>query len=115
MKNTMAKAILPMALTIGSLGLGVAATAPAGAASKPTHTKTHAVAPTTVTGKVSRVDAAKTTFWLTVGSKTYIVNYKKATFSAGSASKLVKGAAVSATGRLAGKNKNVIVATSVKA
>ncbi len=115
MKNTMAKAILPVALTIGSLGLGVAATAPAGAASKPTHTKTHAVAATTVTGKISRVDAAKTTFWLTVGSKTYIVNYKKATFSAGSAAKLVKGAAVSATGRLAGKNKNVVVATSVKA
>lgn len=115
MKNTMAKAILPVALTFGALGLGVAATAPAGAAARPTHAKTHAIAAVSVTGTIKRVNPAKTTFWLTVGAKTYVVQYKKATFRAGSAATLVKGTKVTVTGRLAGKAKNVVVATSVKA
>ncbi|MHB1905986.1 MAG: hypothetical protein ACYCRG_03685 [Acidimicrobiales bacterium] len=117
MKNTVVKAILPVALTVGSLGLGFAATAPASAATRQTHAKTHAkthtVTAISVTGTIKRVNPATTTFWLSVGTKTYVVQYKKATFRTASATKLVEGESVTTTGRLAGKSKNVIVATSV--
>ena len=113
MKNTMVKAILPVALTVGSLGLGFAATAPASAATRPTHAKTHTVTAISVTGTIKRVNPATTTFWLIVGTKTYVVQYKKATFRAASATKLTKDETVTTTGRLAGRSKNVIVATSV--
>lgn len=112
MNAKFAKVVLPAALAVGSLGLGAIVTVPAGASTKVTHA---AAATTTLSGTVAKVSAAKKLFWLKSGSKTYVVNFKKATFSAGSAASLVKGASVSATGKLVGKNKLTVIATSVRA
>ncbi len=113
MNTKIAKLVLPLALTVGSLGAASLAAGTAGASTKATHAT--ATAATTLSGSVVKADAAKSLFWLKVGTKTYVVNFKKATFSAGNAASLTKGASVSATGKLAGKKKLTLIATSVKA
>lgn len=106
------KFLLPAAIAAGTLGFGTVATMPAGASTKTVHAKAAAA---TFTGTVVKDNATKSVFWLKDGTKTYIVHFKKATFSAGTAASLVKGTSVSVTGRLAGKKKVVIVASTVKA
>jgi len=112
MSHKIARSTLPVVLLVGSLGLGALVAAPAGATTKTAHT---ASATSTLSGTIAKTQPAKSTFWLTVGSKTYIVQYKHATFSAGTSASLVKGARVSVTGRLAGKKKLTVLATSLKA
>jgi hypothetical protein len=111
MKKLVTKVVVPSMLALSTLGIGAAVSAlPASAAS------TAAKAPVTLTGKVLKAQATKDTFWLTVGTKTYRVVYSATTkFTKGSASLLVKGASVSATGTYAGKSTSVVKATSISA
>ena len=111
MKKIFTKVVVPSMLAMSTLGIGaIAATAPAGAAS-------HAAkAPATLTGTVSKTQAAKSTFWLTVGTKTYRIIYSSSTkFTKGSATSLVKGTAVTAKGTYTGKSTTVLKATSISA
>lgn len=116
MKLRITQLIVPTLLLTGSLGLSVAAVTPAGASTKTTTTKTAVKAKTTVTGSIIKVEGTKSIFWLKVGSKTYRVNYSKATkFTSGSAKLLKKGLSVSVAGAFEGKSHVVISAESIKA
>ena len=112
MNNKFAKVVLPAVLAVGSLGLGALATVPAGASTKAPHTTS---ATASLTGKVARSNVAKGMFWLKVGSKTYRVNFTSATkFTKGTSTSLVKGAAVTVSGKYVGKS-SVIAASSISA
>lgn len=111
MKKLLTKVVVPSMLAMSTLGIGaVIATTPASAAA-------HVVkAQTTLTGTVSKAQSSKSTFWLTVGTKTYRVVYSSSTkFTKGTAASLVKGTAVSAKGSYAGKSTTVLKATSISA
>ncbi len=111
MKKLVTKVVVPSMLALSTLGIGAAVSAiPASA------TTTATKAPVTLTGKVLKAQATKHTFWLTVGTKTYRIVYGATTkFTKGSASLLVKGASVAATGTYVGKSKTVLKATSISA
>jgi hypothetical protein len=116
-KNQIARILLPAVLSVGTLGVAVAATAPAGAATKPSHA-THAAvkASTTLTGSVTKAQAAKGVFWVKGSATTVRVKYSaKTTFTKGTAASLVKGATVTVTGHYAGKSTTVFLATSIAA
>lgn len=126
MNNKFAKAILPAVVAVSSLGVGAAlVAAPAGASTKAPITKSAAAAkkapvaksaPVTIAGTVTKVLAAKHTFWFTAGTKTYRAAYSSTTtFSKGSAAAIAKGLTVSVTGTYVGKSVTLIKATSIAA
>lgn len=114
MKKIFTKVIVPSMLAVSTLGVGaIVTTVPAGAASSKA---TVAKAAVTLTGTVTKAQAAKSTFWFTVGVKTYRVSYSTTTtFTKGTAAALVKGASVSVTGKYVGKSASVVKATSISA
>jgi len=111
MKKIFTKVVVPSMLAASTLGIGaVVATVPASAAS------TTAKAPVTLTGTVSKTEAAKSTLWFTVGTKTYRASYSSSTkFTKGTSASLVKGASVTVTGSYAGKSASVLKASSISA
>lgn len=116
-KNRIARLLLPAALTVGSLGIAAAATAPAGASTKPSHA-THASvkASTTLTGAVTKAQTTKGVFWVKGSAATVRVKFgAKTTFTKGTSTSLVKGATVTVTGHYAGKSTAVFIATSISA
>ena len=118
MNNRITKALLPAIVAVSSLGVGAAiVAAPAGAATKATtKTATAAKPAVTVTGTVTKVLAAKHTFWLKVGTKTDRVAYSVSTpFTKGSAATLAKGLPVTVSGSYVGKSTTLIKAKSIAA
>ncbi|HEY5266159.1 MAG TPA: hypothetical protein VIJ40_05035 [Acidimicrobiales bacterium] len=102
MKRTLVALVLPGALALGSLGLGVAvATIPAGAAEY-AHTAMHH----TWHGKVSKINAKMGTtnsFSFVSGTTTYVVHWDAMThFTMGTAKNIKVGALVTVTGTLKG-------------
>jgi hypothetical protein len=132
MNYKIAKMILPAMVAVSSLGIGAAVVAgPAGASTTTTVVKKAPVTkkapviktataakgtPVTITGTVTKTLAAKDTFWLKVGVKTYRAAYSSSTkFTKGTASALVKGLSVSVTGTYVGKSVSLIKASSIAA
>lgn len=110
MKKTFAKVVIPTLLVAGSMGMGLVATVPAGAAS------TTAKAAPTLTGVIAKIQASKDVFWIKVGVKTYRVDYSATTkFTKGTAATLAKGKSVSVSGKYVGKSTVVVDALSIVA
>jgi hypothetical protein len=112
MTKIFTKVIAPALLVAGSLGLGAAViAAPAGASAKAAKTT---VVAKTYSGTVKTVNAAKSSFQLTVGTTVYNVHYTaKTKFTTGSAATIKVGTkVVSVTGKL---HKKTISATSISA
>jgi|GEM_PF-1040827 len=116
MNNKIAKIVLPAMVAVSSLGLGAAiVAAPAGAAAKTAKTAV-AAKTVTLTGTVTKTLAAKSTFWLKVGAKTYRVAYSaKTPFTKGSAAALAKGLSVTVTGSFVGKSTSLVKASHIAA
>jgi hypothetical protein len=114
MNNKFVKAFLPAIVAVSSLGVGAAVVAaPAGAATKSAAVTKPVV---TLTGTVTKVLAAKHTFWFKVGAKTDRVAYStKTTFTKGSAAALAKGLSVTVTGSYVGKSTSLVSAKSIAA
>ncbi|HVA51932.1 MAG TPA: hypothetical protein VNF05_00310 [Acidimicrobiales bacterium] len=110
MKKIFTKVVVPSMLAVSTLGIGaVVATMPASAAAT-------AKAPVTLSGTIAKAQAAKSTFWFKVGTKSYRVIYSSTTkFTKGTATSLVKGTAVKVTGKYVGKSTSVLKATSISA
>lgn len=122
MNNKIMKTIVPALVAVSSLGAGAAiagaSTTTTMKAHAPKTTVTTAKKPVVVTlaGSVTKVLAAKDTFWMKSGVKTYRVAYSKTTtFSKGAAASLVKGLSVTVTGSYVGKSVSLIKATSIAA
>ena len=110
MKNTFAKVVVPTLLVAGSMGMGLVATVPSGAAS----TKVNAVP--RLTGVIAKIQSSKDVFWIKVGTKTYRVVYSASTkFTKGTAATLAKGKSVSVLGKYVGKSTVVVDALSIVA
>ena len=107
MKKILTKVALPAMLAVSTLGIGaVVATVPASAVT--------AKAPVTLKGTVTKAQASKSTFWFSVGTKSYRVSYSSMTkFTTLTSASLVKGKSVSVTGTYVGKSTSVIKATSI--
>lgn len=108
MKKTFVKVVVPTLLLTGSMGLGLAGAVSSGAASAP------AKAVSALTGVVAKTQAAKDVFWIKVGTKTYRIDYTKATkFTKGTAATLAKGKSVTVSGKYAGKSTVVVDALTI--
>ena len=110
MKKIFKSVVVPSMLAASTLGIGaIVATVPASAAAT-------AKAPVTLTGAVTKAQAAKSTFWFKVGTKSYRVSYStKTKFTKGTAKSIVKGTSVTVTGTYMGKSTSVLKATSISA
>jgi hypothetical protein len=102
MKRIFIALVLPAALVLGSLGLGVTlASGPAGAAEHAHTTKQHSWH-----GTISKINAKMGTtssFSFGSGSKTYVVHWDAMThFTMGTAKNIKVGALVTVTGTLKG-------------
>jgi hypothetical protein len=102
MKRMFLALVLPAALAIGSVGLGVTLpSGPAGAAERSHTTMKH-----TWHGKISKINAkmgSTSSFSFVTGSKTYVVHWDAMTdFTMGTLKNIKVGALVSVTGTLKG-------------
>jgi hypothetical protein len=102
MKRTLAALLLPGALAVGSLGLGVALTAsPAGAIENAHVTMHH-----TWHGKITKINAKMgptSSFSFKQGTETFVVHWNAMThFTMGTAKNIKVGALVTVTGTLKG-------------
>lgn len=106
MKKSLSKAVVSTMMAVGSIGF-VAAVVPMTTASATT------MVSKTYTGTVKTADVAKDTFTMTVGTKTYTVDYtSKTKWTVGTSKSIKAKLPVSVTGTLSGVT---IKATTIKA
>jgi hypothetical protein len=101
MKKTLMALVLPATLTLGSLGLAVTPSGPAGAAEV-----AHTAMQHSWHGKISKVNAKMGTtssFTFVSGTKSYVVHWDAMThFTMGTAKNIKVGALVTVTGTVKG-------------
>jgi hypothetical protein len=104
MKRLITRLVLPAALVVASLGLGLVAVASPATAAPTSHATT---ATKTWHGKIVKLDAKMGTteaFSMTVDMKVYVVHYDSMThWVMGTAKNIKVGALVTVTGTLSGK------------